>query len=387
MKGMMVVWAQLDNDARSERTVAGMKAAIQSGKWTFKAPLGYLSGKSGDSGGSLILDPERAPLVRQAFELFATGLHTKEKVLEIINTAGLRTIKEKRVSAQTFEQMLRKPVYAGWVSVAGWGEKQRGDFESLVGEEVFGRVQSILSGKRVSVMPRLRSHPDFPLRHFVKCGCCGRPLTGSWSKGRNKKYAFYRCQNKQCKSISISKFELESAFLRFLEELQPKQQYLKLFNEVLLDVWKEKQAQNHLLNASLQQHISNLKDQKELLEEAFIFKKTIEHDTYRRQLHKLDEQIMLAEMQERDAKLEGYDVESVLNFAENIILNASRLWLEASGEQKQRLQKLFFPQGVNFTNGNYGTTEICPFFNMIPQFGDEKSSMATLPGIEPGLPP
>jgi len=34
---------------------------------------------------------------------------------------------------------------------------------------------------------------------------------------------------------------------------------------------------------------------------------------------------MLAEMQERDAKLEGYDVEAVLNFAENVILNAARL--------------------------------------------------------------
>jgi len=54
-----------------------------------------------------------------------------------------------------------------------------------------------------------------------------------------------------------------------------------------------------------------------------------------------------AEMDERQAKLEGYDVESVLGFAEHIILNASRLWLEASSDQKERLQKVLFPRGVD----------------------------------------
>jgi hypothetical protein len=30
----------------------------------------------------------------------------------------------------------------------------------------------------------LASHPDFPLRAFVRCESCGRGLTGTWSKGR-----------------------------------------------------------------------------------------------------------------------------------------------------------------------------------------------------------
>jgi site-specific DNA recombinase len=387
MESILASFAQFDNDVRAERTVAGMKAAIQSGKWTFKAPIGYLNGDKTTGSRRLIPDPARGPLVKMAFELYGTGLHTKQQVLEKVNASGLRTIKGKRLSAQTFEQILKKPVYAGWLVVADWGERQRGDFEPLVSQEVFDRVQSVLSGKRVSVMPRLRSHPDFPLRHFVKCGCCGRPLTASWTKGRSKLYANYRCQNKPCKSVSITKAALESAFVNFLEGLQPKPQYLKLFNEVVLDVWKEKQAQNHLLNASLQQHISILKDRKERLEETFIYEKTIDRETYLRRLDKLNEEITVAEMNERDAKLEGFDVESVLNFAEHVILNAARLWMEASTDQKQRLQKLIFPQGVNFANWNYGTAEICPFFNMIAKNEGEKTSLATLPGIEPGLPP
>lgn len=82
---------------------------------------------------------------------------------------------------------------------------------------------------------------------------------------------------------------------------------------------------------------------------------------------------MLAEMQERDAKLESYDVESVLNFAEHVILNAARLWTEFSSDQKQRLQKVLFPQGVTFEKGNYRNTETCLFFNMIPNSEAEKN--------------
>jgi DNA invertase Pin-like site-specific DNA recombinase len=115
MEGILAAFAQFDNDVRAERTVAGMKAAIQAGKWTFKAPLGYLSGDG--KSGSLIHDRERGPLVKQAFELHATGLHTTQKVLEIVTAAGLRTASGKPVAKQTFNTLLRKPVYAGWLQV------------------------------------------------------------------------------------------------------------------------------------------------------------------------------------------------------------------------------------------------------------------------------
>ena len=53
---------------------------------------------------------------------------------------------------------------------------------------------------------------------------------------------------------------------------------------------------------------------------------------YRQQLDKLNEELTLAEMAANDAKLEAFDVEAVLNFAEHIILNAVRLWTEYSLE-------------------------------------------------------
>ena len=42
MEGVLADFAQFDSDVRSERTRAGMRAALQLGRWTFPAPLGYL---------------------------------------------------------------------------------------------------------------------------------------------------------------------------------------------------------------------------------------------------------------------------------------------------------------------------------------------------------
>ena len=47
-----------DNDVRSERMLAGMKAALSLGRWTFQAPLGYLNAPKWSTS-SLVHDPVR----------------------------------------------------------------------------------------------------------------------------------------------------------------------------------------------------------------------------------------------------------------------------------------------------------------------------------------
>jgi hypothetical protein len=55
-----------------------MRAALQLGRWTFPAPLGYLNAPKW-SGKSLVPDPERASLVKQMFEDYAGGRFTNRK--------------------------------------------------------------------------------------------------------------------------------------------------------------------------------------------------------------------------------------------------------------------------------------------------------------------
>jgi site-specific DNA recombinase len=122
--------------------------------------------------------------VKKAFELCATGLHQKADVLRKITALGLRTIiiRESPLTAQTFQELLRKPIYTGLIAVPSWGIVAKGVFQPLITEETFNRVQAVLDGRPLTVTPHLRNNPDFPLRRFATCADCGTPITGSWSE-------------------------------------------------------------------------------------------------------------------------------------------------------------------------------------------------------------
>lgn len=296
----------------------------------------------------------------QAFEEFAAGLHTREQVLRKITQLGLRTKKGKLLSSQTFSQTLRKPVYAGRIVVPQWNIDAPGKFQPLVTQAVFDKVQAILSGRTVSISPRARSHADFPLRGFVKCGYCTEPLTGSWSKGRNRYYAYYHCQD-GC--IRVSKDAMEGRFEEFMRQLQPNATYMRLYREIVLDVWHKKRGDSQQVQSAVSRKISQLRQNKTKLEEAFVYQKAIDEATYQEMRAKLAEELTLAEMELREAQAEEIEVETVLDYAEMVLTNASNLWKAAPSEQKQHLQQVLFPEGVTYSGEEYRTTVTCLLFS------------------------
>ena len=240
MEGVLAAFAQFDNDVRSERTRGGRKAALELGRWTFLAPLGYLNAPRA-TGKSLIPDPERASLVRRAFQEFATGRFTKDEVRKNVNALGLTTRRGKPVPSQTFDAMLRNRVYVGRIDVQDFGISTRGDFEALVRERVFFRVQAILDGPYEVTSPKQRNDPDFPLRGYARCEACGKPLTASWSKGRSDYYAYYHCRGR-CRAVNISKAKLEELFVEELARLQPTAGFMRLVKDRVLRAWREMQG-------------------------------------------------------------------------------------------------------------------------------------------------
>ena len=389
MENILASFAQFDNDVRSERTIAGMKAAIETGRWTFHPPLGYLRQSDGTGKATIAPDPERAPLVRKAFDLCASGLHNKRDMLRAVTDLGLRTLRGNVVSPQTFQQMLRNRIYAGWLSVRSWGdlERQRGDFEPIVTDELFEQAQAVLDGKRLSVTPHQRNHPDFPLRVFARCSVCNTALTGSWSKGRTERYAYYRCRSADCRAVNVRKADVEGGFVQYLDAMVPKAEYVRLFREIVLDVWKQNQTNAAETRHRLQRNLDDLLSKKDRVVDAFLHRGLIDQRTYERQVDKLDEEITLAETALHDARLDELDVEGVLAFAEYVLTNAGRLWVEVSLEQKQRLQKVLFPRGVTYSpDGVFGTAETSVIFRLLQALPAEKTSEASPTGFEPVLP-
>jgi hypothetical protein len=384
MENILAAFAQFDNDQRAARTIAGMQTAVEGARWTFAPSLGYR--KAVDEAGhrTIALDPERAPLVRRAFELMATGLHSKQQVRCMVTEEGLRTVRGKPVSPQTFQNTLRNPLYTAIITVPSWEAKQwPGNFEAIVDTALFTRVQAVLDGKAVAVAPHQRNHPDFPLRHFVKCGSCGVPLTGAWSTGRTKRYGYYRCHAQACRAVNVARATLENAFIEYLVRLTPRPEYMALFREIVLDVWRERHAEAAEARKRLDARLTELRRRKDQLDETFIFQHAIDRPTYDRLRDKLAEDTALAEMACNDARIDELDIEGVLAFAEHLLLNVARMWTEASLDQKQRLQRVLFPKGVTYGADGFGTAEGSLVFTMLDAIAAPETSEVSPTGFVP----
>jgi len=365
MEGMLAAFAQFDNDVRSDRTRVGMRAALELGRWVFLAPLGYINAPRA-TGTSLILDPERAPLVRRAFAEYATGRFTKQQLLDQVTTWGLRTRRGQPLSSQAIGMLLRNSLYAGIVDVPEYGVRgRRGDFDPLIREDLFYRAQAVLSGRAPTTAPQLRSHPDFPLRNFVRCATCGRGLTGSWSKGQSDYYAYYHCRP-GCRAVNITKAKLESVFTDELTRLQPTPGYMRLLKESVLQIWKARKASLQADLANAEQRAKAIQDKLNRLDEAFLFERSIDIDVYDRHAEKLREELTLLRMDRHSTELDELDVEGILAFAERLLPRAADLWVQASLDQRQRFQQLFFPEGIAFDGSGFlGTTATAPAFNYL----------------------
>jgi hypothetical protein len=63
------------------------------------------------------------------------------------------------------------------------------------------------------------------------------------------------------------------------------------------------------------------------LDEAFLFERSIDIDTYDRQRDRLREELTLAQIDRHVSELEEMDVEAILAFAERVLPSASSLWV------------------------------------------------------------
>jgi site-specific DNA recombinase len=100
--------------------------------------------------------------------------------------------------------------------------------------------------------------------------------------------------------------------------------------------------------AEIERRQKAIRQKLDRLDQAFLFERTIDIDTYDRHRDKLREELTLVQMDRHSSELEEMDVEGILAFAERVLPSASNLWVQSSFAQKQRLQQVFFPDGVRF---------------------------------------
>jgi site-specific DNA recombinase len=215
-----------------------MKAAFEDGRWIRRAPLGYENVNIKVKGQPNIVPHEaEAPLVRKAFELVQAGNDRPAEILRVMTELGLRSKKGNKLILTSFLQMLRNPVYMGQMQSKKWGTC-KGLHSPLVTEHIFRNVQLILKGKKPIVAPYQLNRPDFPLRGFLRCHECNRPLTGGASKSQTGKlydyYHCYRCPKR--KSMPANKAANE--FLQLLAQLRVDDSFSTEFSAQIKEEWE-----------------------------------------------------------------------------------------------------------------------------------------------------
>jgi hypothetical protein len=216
----------------------------------------------------------------------------------------------------------------------------------------------------------------------VRCETCDRPLTGSWSKGRNSRYAYYHCQ-RQCRAVNISKATLEGAFVDELALLQPTPGYMRLVKDRILCVCEQRRAEAKDRTTEQQRRVSAIQQKLDKLDEAFLYAEAIDVTTYGRQRDKLREELTLAKIDHHAEAVDELDVEGILAFAERILPRASDLWVQASLDYKQRLQQLFFPEGIAYDGNRFNRTAVtAPLFKYLAPSESAEETVVSPEGIE-----
>lgn len=227
-----VVAAHYSRNLREEAK-KGFYGRLKQGFYPLRAPVGYL-----DQGAAKpkIPDPERAPLVREAFERYGTGTVSLPNLTLEMHERGLHNRNGGPVSLNGLVTILKNPFYIGLIRIERTGETFRGNHEPLIDTRMFERVQQTLAGKRVD---RVQNH-IFTYSRIVRCRSCGYSLIGEQKKG----HVYYRCHNRPfktpavCPPTCIREEEIDEAVLAALKEVDLSEEELRV---VPLLIEEEKQ--------------------------------------------------------------------------------------------------------------------------------------------------
>lgn len=212
-----------------EECMKGMVEKATSGVYPSYAPLGYLNTTNEKGTKIITLDPDRAPIVREMFERYATGQYSLEETADWAKAQGLgQRGKLREIRRTTVHKILRRRFYHGQFE---WqGEVYKGTHPPLVSRELWERVQQALD-RRFEKRHRKVKHA-FAFARLIECGRCGCSLVGDIKK---RKYVYYRCTHAkgECSEPYVREQDLEEQFTDALRGLSFPQDVLPSVAEAL----------------------------------------------------------------------------------------------------------------------------------------------------------
>lgn len=310
-----------------EETRKGFYGRLKQGLYPLPAPLGYLDMGKGKAKEP---DPAKAPLVRKAFELYATAEFNLITLGEELHRLGLRNRNGGRIARNGLSWILNNPFYFGLVRLRRTGEMFPGIHRPLISKSLFDRVQQVLKGK---FNARSQRH-DFLFRRLLICKHCGYSMTGETQKG----LVYYRCHTNGCLTKCIRENTVEEAVLRKLSAITFSQEEKAYLREKISQLKTEWEGKRDELAKSLALTLNQLQDRLHRLTDAYI-DRSIEKDIFEERkkallLERKDVEERLARLQE-EASLIPDRLSRVFELAES----ASLSYKTALPDEKRDLLK------------------------------------------------
>lgn len=211
--------AKLENDNRAINVKRGIRAKCEMGWRPCMPPLGYFTRAATGKERDVIVDEDRAPYIRQMFEMSAEGKSGRH-ILHWLDENNVRTRKEKHISLSMVYKILKNPYYYGEFEYPkGSGNWYKGNHEPLVTKELFDKVQEALV---VPIKPKWGSK-EFPYKQFLKCYTCGSSIVGEeklrkLKNGGKRRHVYYHC-SRQVDYTCKEPFVYESTIVEELTRL------------------------------------------------------------------------------------------------------------------------------------------------------------------------
>jgi len=372
--GYLGVTNQLQSDLASEKISATMLDVVRRGRSPHLAPFGYRNGRDAAGGKIIEPDPERAPLVRRAFELAAAGVGP-EAIARELAALGARGRRGARLRPQDVRTMLGRRVYYGAVESKRHGLVVAGAHEALVDRELWERAQprraspatcAISQTERtcLTTAPHQRVHADFPLRGFVRCGACGRPLTAAATTNRHgERYGYYFCWLPGCRAERAAAARLEAAFAARLAAVALSPGMVDGVEAVLAALWRQRRDEEERQTAAAERARAELRRRRDRLVESFAIERAMDRATYDRLIERLDGEIEQSYFQPGAGGELPADLGALLAAARPLLSDPSEVWRRAAAAEKRRVQALVFPRGADLAAGQLSTPETASIFN------------------------
>jgi len=341
-EGIQALGAQHWREKNAETTRNRKWARLKGGYWPYKAPLGYKMQRVEGHGNLLVRDEPIGSVLQEGFEGYASGRFSTQSELKRFFEAQPdfpSRLPDGSIRVQRVTDLITHPIYAGYVHCDILGVSlTKGQHKGLITLETHDAMQARRNSTAVAPA-RKDINLDFPLRGFVTCSDCDKPLRSCWSKGKSKKYPYYLCQSKGCESYgkSIPRAKLEGHFAELLKTMRPSQKLFQLVKAMLFDAWEQRSNQADEIKVTLKRDIRALEKQVDgLLDRMVETTSTRAIQAFERKIDELERKKLLAKEKLAHAGAPRKTASEMLELSMRFLANPCKLW-ETGNIKLQRL--------------------------------------------------